>query len=178
MDQNFVGPSSRFMQSLLTYRLTHRCTEDTKFGGIIYLHDITQDRAAFGPFWPIGHLPSPEPVDHVLLTTTKWDKLKTAEELEVGPQRLSELEREQWQRLIRGGATLCRFENTQDSAWKVVDTLLNIEPLDLEILRRDFDRIQKTMAVRKARLAKPKRALFAFIFDFIRSKVRILMFKL
>ena len=176
MDQNLVRPSSRFMQSLLTYRLTHRCTEDTIFGGIIYLHDITRDRATFGPSWPIGYLPSPEPVDHVLLTTTKWDKLKTPEELEVGPQRLSELERVQWQRLIRGGAMLCRFDNTQDSAWNVVDTLLAIKPLDLELLRRDLDRIHKTMAVLKARLARPKRAFFAFIFDFIKSKVRILMF--
>jgi len=112
-------------------------------------------------------------VDHVLLTTTKWDRLETPA---VGFQRSSELEREQWERLLSGGAKLCRFDNTQDSAWNVVDTLLAIKPLDLEILRRDLDRIQKTMAILKARLARPKRAFFAFIFDFIKSKVRILMF--
>jgi len=173
MDQNLVGPSSRFMQSLLTYRPTHRCTKDTIFGGIIYLHDISQDRAVFGPFWPLKYLLRPEPVDHVLLTTTKWDRLETRA---VGFQRSSELERGQWEVLLSGGAKLCRFDNTQDSAWNVVDTLLAIKPLDLEILRSDLDRIQKGMAILKARLARPKRAFFAFIFDFIKSKVRILMF--
>ena len=35
----------------------------------------------------------------------------------------------------------CEFMNTQDSAWSILDTILRVDPIDLEYIRNELDRI-------------------------------------
>jgi len=152
-----------------------RCSVDAKFGGVVYLHDITEDRvgATFGPSWPIGYLARPEPARHVLLTTVKWDRVNVNPDLGLAADRRErELTTSSWKRVVEGGARTCRFLNTHDSAWKVVDTLLQRDPLELHVIQRELERIRK--ACKKPRKLKQGRGFFAFLFGLFGSKVRVL----
>lgn len=130
--------------------LTTRCSLDARFGGVIYFHDITQDRGAleYGQTWPAGYLAEPEPVRHLILATVKWDRVT------VPPYTVNFEEREQtlattvWRRMLDKGARVARFVNTRDSAVKLLAKLLELQPLDLHIMQKDLMRIRnrKSMA--------------------------------
>jgi len=132
--------SSHFTSILLILLLTPRCPKNALFGGIIYLHDITIQKPIFGPTWPIGYLASPEPTSHVLFTTVNWDKM-TKENEGAAIAREEELKAKALKPLIKGGAQMRRFLNTHDSAWMVVNTLLELNPLEFHVLQRDLERI-------------------------------------
>lgn len=150
----------------LQYTL-RRCSSDVLFGGIVYLHDITQDRVGttYGPSWPIGYLSRPEPAQHLLLTTVKWDRA----ELVSGPdynRRENELRRGVWKGIGDGGAKICRFRNTNSSAWEVINTILELQPLELQVLQKELDRIRR--AATKPAAPRQKKGIFAKLFSFFR----------
>jgi len=159
------------MQTLLIPLLILRCSADALFGGIIYLHDITIRRPTFGPSWPINYLTIPEPVDHVLLTTSKWDQIP--HEFEDAASREGELEASAWKRIVKASVPPCRFLNTQDSAWEIVDTLLALVPVPLDVLQKDIQRTHALFA-RRAPRKSPGEGFFSYLFGlFGHSQVRI-----
>ena len=149
------------MQTLLILLLIRRCSADALFGGIIYLHDITIRRPTFGPSWPINYLTIPEPVDHVLLTTSKWDQIP--HEFEDAAAREGELKASAWKRIVKASGPPCRFFNTQESAWKIVDTLLALVPVPLDVLQQDIQRT-RTLFARRAPRKSPGEGFFSFLF--------------
>ncbi|TEB15656.1 hypothetical protein FA13DRAFT_1804959 [Coprinellus micaceus] len=57
------------------------CELDADFGGIIYFHDITQDRGEtdYSRTWPAANLTKPNSgtVQNLLLATSKWDRVSS-----------------------------------------------------------------------------------------------------
>ncbi|KAJ3527697.1 hypothetical protein NMY22_g9686 [Coprinellus aureogranulatus] len=125
--------------------LATRCSLDAQFGGIIYFHDITQDRGAmeYNQTWPAAYLTDPEPIRHLLLVTTKWDHIPAPPYAANYEEREERLSRTVWSRMLGRGARIMRFMNTEDSAWMVLLQLLELQPLDLHILQKDLMRIKK-----------------------------------
>jgi hypothetical protein len=140
-----------------------RCSADALFGGIVYLHDITQDRAVtYGPSWPVGYLSRPEPARHLLLTTVKWDRAVSGPDY---AERENELRRGVWKGIGEGGAKICRFSNTKSSAWDVINTLLELQPLELQVLQKELDRIRR--ATSKPTPPMQRKGIFARLFGFL-----------
>ena len=57
----------------------------------------------------------------VVLGTTKWTELDSRS---VGEQRLKELRDKYWLEMIECGSLVHDFDGTQQSAWKMVDSVL------------------------------------------------------
>ncbi|KAF6749531.1 hypothetical protein DFP72DRAFT_912860 [Ephemerocybe angulata] len=126
--------------------ISDHCGPNVKVGGILFLQDITIDRAteyekAVIP-WPVIHLSSPELVKRLLLATGKWDRdaqghnnyYDTEEKLKRTPA---------WSRMINQGAQLCRFEGDTKSAWTVLNQLLDMEPQPIQLLQQNLTRIKE-----------------------------------
>lgn len=92
----------------------------------------------------LSSLSVPEPVKHVLLATTKWNRPNT--DKNDNCSREAELIRSNWKHITAKGALIGKFEKTDSvSAWNLVDLLLELQPLDLESIYKDLDKIQKIL---------------------------------
>lgn len=147
-----------------------RCTSETcgpsvSFGGILYLHSIDQVRTNSGPQpWPAAYL-SPPLNSRLLLMTSKWDQPVKGES--TYQKREAELTGNMWKRTLDGGAQICRSENTEQSAWKAINILVNLPPLALGVVQREFDRICDDLAKPAAKTPRRKgilTRLFSFMF--------------
>ena len=66
-----------------------------------------------------------------------------------------------------------KFLNTQDSAWSILDTILGVEPVKLQYIQDELDKICKTLPTQFA--PRPNRSFFASLFGFkLGRKVRFL----
>ena len=73
----------------------------------------------------------PEPLKNVILATTFWSKVTPTE----GNRREEELRTtpEFWGDMIQGGAQIARFDNTQKSAFGLIETIRRKESVVLQI---------------------------------------------
>ena len=103
-----------------------RYDNDIKLAGIIYLHRITDNRMIGNPHRNLrmfGELCGDHAsIKKIMLVTTMWDKVQL--ELDTGVRRETELFENYWKALINHGASTARFLNSADSAWKIVDLIL------------------------------------------------------
>ena len=93
--------------------------------GVIYMHRITDKRITESPLVNVaffrdlcggaGSLPR-----RTLLTTTMWGNISE----DTGRRRQIDLETNCWKPMIEGGSSVVRFDNTFESAWRVVQKLL------------------------------------------------------
>jgi len=67
-------------------------------------------------------LTGPRSAKNVVLATTLWDKLTEPDE---GDNREKGLKEEYWNGMIDHGAAVERFLNTSDSAWGIIDNIVN-----------------------------------------------------
>ncbi|RXW11679.1 hypothetical protein EST38_g14176 [Candolleomyces aberdarensis] len=122
--------------------INNQYSSDTKLGGILYLHDITDDRGGL-PYQngtsPVMRFTNPELLKHLMLASGKWDRQRPEENFE---RREKELVATVWKRLLDNGAKSHRFLNTQESAWMILDELLQTQPLQVDVLQRELKRIQ------------------------------------
>jgi hypothetical protein len=58
---------------------------------------------------------------HVRIVTTMWCYVPK----ELGDRRQEELKGEVWKEMLDGGCSVQDFENTRESAWRVIDSLQN-----------------------------------------------------
>ncbi|RXW21090.1 hypothetical protein EST38_g4774 [Candolleomyces aberdarensis] len=119
--------------------MNEHCSSDVKFGGILYLHDITADRGGIEArrAWPIVHLKQPEPLGHLLIATVRWPP-ETDSERPRCEQHEQVLRTTIWDHVLGNGARLCRLMDTRESAWDVLNELLRINPLQLHEIHSDF----------------------------------------
>jgi len=92
-------------------------------GGVIYLHDISQDRffgSARRNLEMFNRLCGDAALDKVVLGTTKWNRLSPND----GSRREAELKEVHWKEMVNKGSQVRRFEGTQESAWRVVSVFL------------------------------------------------------
>ena len=111
---------------------------DALFGGIIYLHDLAEirpsrSRTAMTP----TKLSNPEPARRVILATVKGDRVTPSQ----ADHREQKLMDETWQEAVKGGSQMCRFLNTKDSAWSIVDMILKRGTIELPCIQKELDGI-------------------------------------
>ena len=102
-----------------------------------------------------GRLCGDNAVEHVRLVTTMWGKVKDRNSAE---NRVQQLEGTFWKPLIDEGARHRRFENTHDSAWKIIhDATGDSEALLLQEEMVDCGRrLHETTAAKGLYLQKQK----------------------
>jgi hypothetical protein len=93
------------------------------------LHDISLARTlGASPKSPemFGKLCGDEAIANVTLATTKWSKVDRAE----GESREETLKETYWNKMLDRGATMARFHDKKESAWAIVDQIINKVPID------------------------------------------------
>ena len=71
----------------------------------------------------LAEFTGPGSAKSVVLATTMWDKLHP--QFDDGNKREKDLKERYWNIMIHHGATIARFLNTSDSAWSIVDNIVN-----------------------------------------------------
>ena len=126
MARPFVSDLIHLFPSSNSTRYHVRYHDGMKLAGIVYLHEISQDRitgTARKNLTLFKKLCGDEAVKHVVLATTKWNRLGSET---IGRQREIELRDIFWKNMLRHGSSVSRFDGTQGSAQKIVrDILIN-----------------------------------------------------
>ena len=93
--------------------------------GVVYVHRITDQRMSATPHRNLlmfAELTGPGSAKNIVLVTTMWDKLHP--QFDDGHKREKGLEKKYWNVMIHHGATVERFLNTSDSAWSMIDNVV------------------------------------------------------
>jgi hypothetical protein len=91
--------------------------------GIIYLHRITDNRANRSLLRNLelfSHLCGQKAMPNVVIATTMWDHIKE----ERGAMREADLKKNYWADMLAEGCTTARFDNTYESAWNIVASII------------------------------------------------------
>ncbi|KAJ7587363.1 P-loop containing nucleoside triphosphate hydrolase protein [Mycena floridula] len=132
--------------------LTHSYSEDMKLAGIIYLHDILETRMLGSPrtnFELFRKLCGLKASPHIVLTTTKWNRVGEDE----GKRRETQLVEKFWNGIIEQKAKTCRFTFTQQSALDVIKQVISSADLAVEGADHSLSNQQEPVAIQK-RLAE------------------------
>ena len=104
------------------------------------MHRISDPRMTSGGMRNLAmfrKLCGPEPLKNVILATTFWGKVTEGE----GVARENQLRSDPdfWADMIEDGARTARFDNTQESAFKLIQNLAKRPPVALQIQREMCD---------------------------------------
>jgi hypothetical protein len=121
-----------------------RYKDGKKVSGIIYLHDISQNRM-FGAYRKnltmFDKLCGDDAVKNVVLATTKWNSVAA----DVGEQRQRQLSEKYWKTMLGNGSRVSRFKDTHESAWRIVDLILEHQRIDSLQIQRELVDLQKCL---------------------------------
>lgn len=95
-----------------------------KIGGVIYLHDISLPRlhpASLRNIEVFRRLCGDRALSSVVLATTKWGLVNEQDGTKREAQLLSGL----WKDIISAGSSVDRFDNTRESAWRIIKRILH-----------------------------------------------------
>jgi len=126
------------------YSSHDRYERGTKLAGIIYLHEISQARM-FGTsrksLAMFGKLCGNEAVKNVTLATTKWSRVFGDE----GPRRETQLSETYWKRMLNLGSHMARFTDTPESAWDIVELIIEKKPIDALLIQEELVDLQRNL---------------------------------
>jgi len=108
-----------------------------KLAGIVYLHKITENRMAGAPHRNLrmfAQLCGDQGLKNVILVTTMWDTIKTW----TGAQREHDLRRNYWSLMMEKGALVARFRNTPQTAWKIIDMIIQESTTEVLLLQEEL----------------------------------------
>src|SRR5271154_3227602 len=71
---------------------------------------------------------------NVIFVTTMWDRVRK----EVGQQREEDLKKQQWLPMVELGSMVARFERTFESAWNIIDRIVQELPADALRLQEEI----------------------------------------
>ncbi|KAF8811037.1 hypothetical protein BYT27DRAFT_7185147 [Phlegmacium glaucopus] len=112
--------------------------KNIKLAGIVYLHKITDNRMAGAPHRNLrmfSELCGDQAVKKVILVTTMWDKLAKKS---VGAQREHNLRIKYWRVMMENGALVARFRNTPQTAWKIIDMIIQEPSAEALLLQEEL----------------------------------------
>jgi len=112
--------------------------EKVNLATILYLHRISDNRmsgSAMKNLRLFSSLCGQKAIPNVVIVTTMWSKV-TQEE---GTMREEALKREVWKDLLADGCTVARFEDTYESAWKIVGSLVKMNQAGVLLPREIVD---------------------------------------
>src|ERR1700721_935373 len=121
-----------------------------KLAGVIYLYEISQPRGAINREL-LGMLRGT--VRNIVVATTKWGN--TVEDVEC--ERENELS-SQWQ------FSLARFNRSAESAWRIVDQILDNKPDDPRELLESLINCLESENTKVGRGSKPQGKMFKMFF--------------
>lgn len=81
-----------------------------------------------------GQLCGEHAVKKVMLATTMWDQIK----ISAGAQREHEMRLNYWRIMIEKGALVARFRNTPQTAWKIIDMLIQEPTTEILLLQEEL----------------------------------------
>lgn len=117
--------------------------------GIIYLHEIVADRYSGSRkrnFDVFKHLCGHSSSESVVLGTTKWGKV-LPDEIGKMEQRQKELGEVYWKDMTVQGSRVQRVDDTADSAWQLVETVLNRRKTSTVPLRIQAELVLLAMSI-------------------------------
>ncbi|KAF8159712.1 hypothetical protein B0H34DRAFT_415061 [Crassisporium funariophilum] len=132
--------------------------------GILYFHRITDNRMSGTPHRNLrmfGQLCGDKAAHKVVLVTTMWDRVQE----HLGNMREEELRNVYWSKMLASGSTdIVRFDNGLETAWNIVNTVLELHEKRPETegrnQREDIQKeallLQEEMVVLKRRLNETK----------------------
>ena len=133
-DTEVLGRISSWMAS--------RYTEGALLSGIVYLHPITHNRMD-GPSTTnirmFRKLCGDKTMRNVILATTMWPTPEQGTD-DLLEGRAKDLEREFWSEMIDNGSKIHRFDNTKESASKIISELIDKRPRKLNIQEELVDK--------------------------------------
>ena len=115
------------------------------------MHRISDNRMAGAPqknLHVFANLCGDEAMHNVILATTMWDSVRE----DLGIRRETELKQEYWKTMLEKESTVVRFYGTFQSAWSIVDVILqstHISPLPL-LLQEEMVDFHKRLCETKA----------------------------
>ena len=83
-------------------------------------------------------LSHPEIVCRVILATVKGGRVTPSQ----ADHREQQLKDKTWQKAVRGGSQICRFLNTKDSAWSIVDMILERGTVEPSCIQKELEGIR------------------------------------
>ena len=117
---------------------TFRYSAGAKLAGVIYVHRISDDKfggLAVKNFRMFRELCGEKTLKNVILMTNMWGRVTPQQ----GAGRERQLKTKHFKAAIEKGAHLCRHNNTPESARKILQTVLENEPVVLKIQRELID---------------------------------------
>ncbi|RDB17362.1 GTPase IMAP family member 4 [Hypsizygus marmoreus] len=120
-DDTFVE-DSEILRRIAVW-LAKSYSDNMKLAGVVYMHEISQTRmlgTARKNLDMFNKLCGREATKNVILATTKWSEVKP----DVAARRETQLKKEHWAEMVKLGSTVLRFEDTQESAWAIVDHII------------------------------------------------------
>ncbi|GLB39700.1 putative 50S ribosome-binding GTPase [Lyophyllum shimeji] len=145
-DDTYV-PDSEILRRIGVW-LARSYTANMKLSGVIYLHEISQTRmlgTSLKNLDMFNKLCGDDGMKNVILATTKWSEVLP----EVGARRELQLKDMHWKPMIELGSQLRRFEDSKESGWKIIQTILrnwdNKDAVDTVAVQQELVEIDKIL---------------------------------
>jgi len=123
-----------------TYSSGDRYKAGIKLAGIIYMHRITDGRPPCRSLRLVGEMCGDKAIKKVMLVTTMWDRV----DQETGKRREDELMTRFWTKMIKCGAACDRFDNSESSAWRIIQYFVRCEALrEVLLLQKELVDLKK-----------------------------------
>ena len=119
--------------------------------GLLYFHRISDNRMAGKPLRNLGmfeELCGKNTLQKLILTTTMWDEV----DQETGETREGDLRSTYWQPMLQRNSTTNRFRRTRESAFTVIDPLIDIVNIRISAL------LQQELADMRKKLSSTSRS--------------------
>ncbi|KAH7914568.1 P-loop containing nucleoside triphosphate hydrolase protein, partial [Hygrophoropsis aurantiaca] len=117
--------------------LARSYSDEMKLTGVIYLHEISQTRmlgTTRKNFMMFHKLVGAEAARNVILTSTKWAHIKQ----EAGRNREEQLVATFWKEMIESGSRIARFLGTHESAWEIINLIVERNALEALHIQREL----------------------------------------
>ena len=102
---------------------------------------------------------------NVILATTKWSEV----ELDMGSRRENQLLDKYWSKMIAQGSRMARFMNTHESAWDIINLILDSDPIGA-LIQKELVDLQKILPETEA--GKTLRCTLQQLLEAQRASVR------
>ena len=122
-DADILQRIGSWLETMYDFRDSDGHKGKTKLAGIVYLHDISLTRMLGSTRKNLDvfqKLCGKDALQRVVLCTTKWSDIYQND----GEKRIKQLKENYWKEMIQGGSTVCRFEDSQQSAWDVITPII------------------------------------------------------
>ncbi|KAI5992853.1 P-loop containing nucleoside triphosphate hydrolase protein [Pisolithus marmoratus] len=151
-DDTFVTDAQILRQ--IAYWLNATYKKNIKLSGVLYLHRISDNRVSGTPlrnYNMFKELCGKENFKNVILVTTMWDEVTE----EAGLAREKELQSDFWRSMICLGSTIHRFEGTMESAWKIINSISVVRPVQRRPLQIQREMIDNHVPLHRTAAGRP-----------------------